>query len=341
MDEFGDATTVEFACGWIMIPIMDILQPGMRSKKVVLDMCGGTPFSVVPVDIEIADIPQRPGLFNAMKRFVGIKVQSKLEINLNTVYVGRNSVTLDKDSRLARRLPNNIILPNKGLSVVSIFRHLVAQEQLKIHLSAHIDQILPQNGNLRTASPIFSSFPRILSDPVSSRVLFIMWSKSCPKDIIQKENTTNKSVDVNSNNNGNSVVNSVGAIFKDDISITPVTLQIFNDIVLKLWCAVSASSVQIPRIVQYESMKSSYRREMRLRKIVGLPISVIRESGGGVSSMSKKSMDANGSTTTGSKLRTSTKGSLNQELQSETNNEFYSYKPFNVKELLWGNDNYL
>jgi hypothetical protein len=214
---FSPTNTVEMCSGWAMIPIAATLRGSVRKLKV--PMYGGTPFAVVKVLGE--DVPKRKGVWETMKRIIGIKIKSILEINITpslpnaydpvvlqqqmqsqllqqqqqqgvlgqsqllrgSINAAPNSAgamtisqsfsqTLTSSSRrtfpvhrrLTDLLPLNVVIPTNTLSIVGLYRANLLRFQTDI-LDTTGDRILPQTGDLPLASPLFSSFPRMLSDP--------------------------------------------------------------------------------------------------------------------------------------------------------------------------------
>lgn len=306
-----DYITVEMSAGWVMIPIASTLASlGTKtSTKVVLDMSGGTPFSVV--GIQKSDVPPRKGLFEAIKRIVGIKIQSKLEF-LITIPPFRNC-------DLLLPIPPNVILPMTGISLIGVYRHYHAQSYRQQQIQAQFDHILPQTGTLPTGDPIFSSFPKILNDPAACRVLLLLWSKEIPQNILNLNLSSKSSADLLS--------------VTIQYHIPENILEAFRRIILKLWRAMSCPNTTCPRTVLSESVKSIYRRELTIRALVGLPAnSQVLTSTAHLKASSSTSANGKSGDVVGG-------GAVLPSLHvDELSREHVAHTPFNVRELLWGQD---
>jgi hypothetical protein len=64
------AEIVEMCSAWAMIPFTEAFSSS--AKKFKIKMYGGTPFSTQKITKK--DVQKRPGMFNAFKRLMGIKV---------------------------------------------------------------------------------------------------------------------------------------------------------------------------------------------------------------------------------------------------------------------------
>lgn len=309
-----DYITVEMSAGWVMIPIADTVASlgSNRSQKIVLDMSGGTPFSVV--GIQKSDVPPRKGILEAIKRIVGIQIKSKLEFLI--------SIPPFRNSDLLQPIPENVILPMAGISLIGVYRHYHVQSYRQQQIQAQIDHILPQTGTLPTGDPIFSSFPKILNDPAACRVLLLLWSKEIPQNILSLNLSPNASTDL---------ISSTAAL-TIRYQIPENLLESFRRIILKLWRAMSCPNTTCPRTVLTESVKSIYRRELTIRSLVGLP------ADSGVLTSTAHLKSANGSKKTGEAALVGGAAMLPSLHVDELSREHVAHTPFNVRELLWGQD---
>lgn len=127
--------------------------------------------------------------------------------------------------------------------------------------------MIPQSGeNLPLADAIFSSFPRILADPASSRVLLTLWASEAPEVMLPSKSFSmlGKSVDFSSN-----TAAAINKITLADISNSH-TLNIFREVVLRLWRACSSPDSQTDRLQPFESVETLFIRENKIRQKVGL-----------------------------------------------------------------------
>jgi hypothetical protein len=315
-----DYITVEMSAGWVMIPIAQTIASlgNKKSTKVVLDMSGGTPFSVV--GIQRSDVPPRKGILEALKRIVGLKIPSKLEFLI--------TIPPFQNSDLLQPIPPNVILPMTGISLIGVYRHYHVQSYRQQQIQAQYDHILPQTGTLPTGDPIFSSFPKILNDPAACRVLLLLWCKEIPQStsLLQMKLSITSSADLLSSTAGLTL----------QYQIPENILEIFRKIILKLWRAMSCPNTSCPRTVLVESVKSIYRRELTLRSLVGLPTH---------SEVLASTAHLRESKTTTSKTGGDKKpgeGSLAAVLSTmsvdDLSREHVAHTPFNVRELLWGQE---
>jgi hypothetical protein len=318
-----DYITVEMSAGWVMLPIADTLASlgPNRSHKIVLDMSGGTPFSVV--GIQRSDVPPRKGILEAIKRIVGIQIKSKLEFLI--------SIPPFRNSDLLQPIPDNVILPMAGISLIGVYRHYHVQSYRQQQIQAQFDHILPQTGTLPTGDPIFSSFPKILNDPAACRVLLLLWSKEIPQNILSLNLSSKASADL---------ISSTAAL-TIQYKIPENILEAFRRIILKLWRAMSCPGTTCPRTVLTESVKSIYRRELTIRSLVGMPansgvltstahLKAANAVGKGVNT--KGGAGAKGEALAGG-------GAMLPSLHvDDLSREHVAHTPFNVRELLWGQD---
>lgn len=337
LEDFKKYVNVEMSAGWIMIPIRDTLQktkPG-KGTKLTLDMNGGTPFSLV--GIQRSDVPNRKGLLEAIKRVVGMKINSKLQLLIAPIAapVAKKNQPIPVSNTAI--LPRDIILPTKTVDVITTYRQIIASET---HLPTRNSKAVA----LPYGNAIFSSFPRILNDPAAQRVLLLLWSLKAPP-IIKKSPP---------------VVSATNPHY-----VAPERLDVFNDVVLKVWHAMSCYNDKRSRLEVDESLDSIYARELHLRNLVGIyvkdgkakksstDITTATQSATATATASGK---RNGNTkdftnnnpniqrtsnfgvnTTGmSKGKSKGKGDGPADLLSDEDLPQPDYKPFNVKELLWG-----
>lgn len=340
-----DFMTVEMSAGWVMIPIADTLasiDPRKGTTKITLDMCGGTPFSVV--GIQDGDVPRRAGFIAMVKRFFGIKVHSKLEFLIST------KVNVDRAFLLP--LPRNIIIPDRCVSLVGVYRHFLAYTLREYELHSQIDRILPQSGKLPTGDPLLSSFPRILNDPAAARVLMLLWRMQAPQSVSLIHNyelpVQYASVAVaNPGNSTDAVLKKTqalkstpapanmgtAAVSLTNYTIPARTLEIFREVVLKLWRAMASPDTRPPRVVTAEAVKSIYRRELKLRKLVGIEATpAVLVNSAHIDAIKENEMN--------NKLRESNKAAPLADPDANGTMRMSS-TPFNVRELLWGSEAFL
>lgn len=350
-----DYMTVEMSAGWVMIPIADTVAKagGRGTTKITLDMCGGTPFSVV--GIQKGDVPRRAGLLEMVKRIVGIKIHSKLELLISTVP--------RTDRTLLLPLPRNIILPEMSVSIVGVYRHFLANTLREYDLNCQIDRILPQTGELPTGDPLFSSFPRILNDPAASRVLLLLWRMEAPKNISVILNAPPAVLYASTaaaRGPGNAVparppngteppvpVPHIGTAFATPsrYTIPARTLEVFRSVVLRLWRAMASPDTRPPRVTTSEPVKSIYRRELKLRALLGIKktpsvlattahINALKENEKNNKLQASQDLRAS----RGSNLGGVSATALAEQDMSVMH---IASTPFNVRELLWGGETYL
>jgi hypothetical protein len=157
--------------GWAMIP----LAVAIKSKeKLVVPMMGGSPFMEVKINEQ-----KRKGTVEAIKRAVGMKVKSQLEIVMYTT-----SKRLQPLQPVSYILPNNIILPISAVPMAIIYRSLLNEARTKLPIYRSMDRVLPQSGSHFVSDIILSTFPRIVSDEACLRVLLHLWTLEAPNDAI-------------------------------------------------------------------------------------------------------------------------------------------------------------
>jgi len=283
-DDDESAPTVEVCCGWIMIPLVSTLQNKSKAK-IVLNMSGGSAFS--QINIQKEDVPERQGAIHTLLRTVGFKISSKLELLLT-------SVTPQKADPVAYNLlnilPHYILLPTKATTVAGIYRYVFIRHLLDVQEYGVPNRLLPQSATAAHAGdPVFSSFPRILSDPAASRVLMLLWSRESPKTISTRD----------------------GKVSEDAI-------KVFRDVVLRVWRAFSTPSTQPSRIAATESVHAVYRREMKIRELLEIPL------------------PANSAATVADPKTEGDKEKVITTLEMSRD-----HTPFNVRELMWGNEEYI
>lgn len=265
---------VDVCCGWAMIPIAATLRGNIRKFKV--DMCGGTPFGIVNIDEK--EVPNRKGAWEALKRLVGYKIKSVLEIQINPLPADQKSIraSLSRSKSMPLRasssaagkapetaattaitndpnkvtliqlLPRNIVIPSSSVTIVGIYRKVLLN--MLITQQDYTDRVLPQSGILHHADAILSSFPRIMADPASRPVLLSLWSKQFPQELHGK---------------------TYDMMTADDISqIRP--MQVFRNVVLAMWHACSSPTAMPNRLNPFETGEEILARELRIRDIVGL-----------------------------------------------------------------------
>jgi hypothetical protein len=112
-------------------------------------------------------------------------------------------------------------------------------------------------------------------------------------------------------------------------------LETFRRIILKLWRAMSCPNTSCPRTVLTESVKSIYRRELTLRSLVGLPTN--SEVLSSTAHLKESKMTATGAKKAGEAFAggAAVLSSVNVD---DLSREHVAHTPFNVRELLWGQD---
>jgi hypothetical protein len=342
-----DFMTVEMSAGWVMIPIADTVAKagGRGTTKITLDMCGGTPFSVV--GIQKGDVPQRAGLIEMVKRIVGIKIHSKLELLISTVP--------KTDRTLLLPLPRNIILPEMSVSIVGVYRHFLANTLREHDLHSQIDRILPQSGSLPTGDPLFSSFPRILNDPAACRVLLLLWRMEAPKNISVILNAPPPVMYASTAAAGgpgsavparvaSTAAPAIGTAFATPsrYTIPARTLEVFRSVVLRLWRAMASPDTRPPRTTTAEPVKSIYRRELQLRALLGIKKTpTVLATTAHINAL--KENEKNNKMRASQDLRASRASGVNAAALAEEDMSVMhvASTPFNVRELLWGSETYL
>lgn len=282
-DDDETAPTVEVCCGWIMIPLVSNLQNKSKAK-IILNMSGGSAFS--QINIQREDVPQRQGAIHTFLRTVGFKISSKLELLLTSIVPQKADPVA---YNLLNILPHHILLPTKATTVAGIYRYVFIRHLLDVQEYGVPNRLLPQSATAAHAGdPVFSSFPRILSDAAASRVLMLLWSRESPKTISTRD----------------------GKVSEDAI-------KVFRDVVLRVWRAFSTPSTQPSRIAATESVHAVYRREMKIRELLGIPL------------------PANSATVADPKTEAE-KDKVITTLETSRD-----HTPFNVRELMWGNEEYI
>ena len=321
----SELPTVEMCSGWVLIPLASTLKAG--STKLKLKLSGGSPFTLM--DIKKTDVPNRAGMWEAMKRAMGIPINSELQLLISPFVKTRNDgPTVDK---LIARLPPNIILPTNGTVAVGLCRALLIENQIDRYQGT-ARTILPQSGGpLLRADPVISSLPRILSDPAACRVFFLLWSIEGIKEIGTKPNE-------------------VPGCKIENISLRAI--EAFKNVVLKVWRAFSSPECQPNRFVDEETVEMINIRELRIRELAGLPPPVSTTVNGAVISSANNSKDrsAKGGTLLNSALdnknvvlSSNTKAAVPvvgattaPKLTPEDIEISRSHTPFNTRELLIG-----
>lgn len=317
--ELDSLPTTEMCSGWAMIPLNSTLG-AMKgaSTKLKLKMSGGSPFTLM--DIKKADIPNRAGLWAAIKRTVGIQIKSELEISITPV-MGSKRPDAAVHDRLLQRLPPNIILPSNSTTAIGLCRVIILDNQINQY-QGHLQNILPQSGgSLLGGDAVLSSLPKLLSDPASCRVFYLLWSLEGPKDVgIRAGEATQSKVE----------------------NINSKSIAVLRDIILRLWRACSSPDARPSRLDNEESVDSVYRRELLIRELVGIqkPISATL-----VRSGLKPSESINGSIT-GSTQRLGQSADLSKTAtlgvtaqaprDAATIEQGRGHTPFNTRELLIG-----
>jgi hypothetical protein len=75
---------VDMCCGWAFIPLSpSIIDPSSATRKLQVDVLGGSPF--VYVKIKETDIQRRSGTWQMLKRSMGYKAKSKIELTLTSI----------------------------------------------------------------------------------------------------------------------------------------------------------------------------------------------------------------------------------------------------------------
>ena len=152
------------------------------------------------------DVPRRAGIWNAVKRMVGVNPPSVLEILITpailppsflslasssmlsknipqpepvSIDVNKTSIIpnplLLKTNKLTTLLPPNIVLPSSALSIVGIYRIMLLKSyQISMENS---DRNLPQTGSLHSSSALLSGFPRLIGKIEKQTNLFHEWIK--------------------------------------------------------------------------------------------------------------------------------------------------------------------
>ena len=297
-------TVVEMCVGWAMIPVESILHGS--SQKVEIPMNGGTPFAVV--SIQQSDVALRQGIWQSLKRAAGFGVKSVL-----TVLIRKRDFIGAPLSSLYYVLPSNIVIPSSSTTMVAIYRKLLKEAQL-ILLSTTL------GASNHSTDPIFSSFPKILADPAAVRVMLYLWSKEAPDEVTKY----------------------AGFKILREEEVSPRVLQIFRDIVLRVYHAFNSPESQPNRLNPIESVDDILRRERLIRGIVGLHV----EQQAGISlgvtlsrSLSMGFSALSNSSNAGFRSAEFPKGTLKtlEELEKipPLENIEHTYTPFHTRELMW------
>ena len=215
-----------------------------RPRKLAFEMRGGTPFAQVGIDKEA--VVKRDGMQNAMRRAVGIRQRSIIEVLIKPVSRPPDAANKPKPVGAAgvmatAVLPPNIVLPSNSVSCVGIFRGISDQASLNVNS----DRLLPQSGSLPYADVILIAFPRILADPAASKVLFALWAKEAPALPID-------------------------SLSLADVQQAPV-VHAFRSVVLRVYRAFSSPDAQPDRLNPYETAEDCYHRMAIIRSLIGMP----------------------------------------------------------------------
>ena len=336
LEDFKNYVHIEMSAGWIMIPIKETLQkakPG-KSTKITLDMNGGAPFSLV--GIQRSDVPTRKGLLETVKRFIGIKINSKLELSITPVAAPVAKKNQPPPVSKTAILPRDIILPTKTVDIITIYRQAISSEINQRQRYQHHYNSINKSMALPSGNAVFSSFPRILNDPAAQRVLLLLWRlKTASMPAAKRAKSTPQLIDPN--------------------YVPQEMFVLFNEVVLKIWHAMSCYNDKRTRLDVDESLDSIFGREMHLRKLVGIvPQSElpkkksskdINKTNQNTSTM-QQTFDNNNPNiqrtgnfamqTTAVGKKGKNKDDVNADVLDDDDLPKHDFKPFNVKELLWG-----
>lgn len=367
--------TVEMCSGWAMIPIQSIMSLSSKSKLMKIPMSGGTPF--LSVKITNKDLKIRPGIYNKLKRWMGVEVKSVLEIlftplsgellhkiipqslklsptdgdvsspaaKSSVTTVGNSNVDVQSTMQhtlsgqpsmsgytndlvnvainepiqsISYYLPPNIVLPNKGSSIVAIYR-LQLMNALKLCHDGP-ERVLPQSSlSAPIADVVLSSFPQFLADAAASRVLLFLWSKEAPFEIMKK---------------------SISAITTSEIS-NPKVLEVFRSVTHRLYRAYHCVDAQPDKLNPIENIEQIYSREQRIKNYASIMVAAATNSNvPGVISAEQPRASFTSSPHSATLSATSNLAGVTSHSRSAgTANSALTvpmvHTPFNTKELFW------
>ena len=303
----GEETVVDLCAGWSIIPVATVLKGGRKQE---LEMRGGTPFAVVAINS--ADVAVREGYWQMIKRAAGRGPKNTMTILITP----RDYSTADASS-LFQCLPINIVIPSSSVTMVAIYRKLLKE--------AHEHRLATVSNVVRhTTDAIFSSFPRILADPAASRVMLYLWSKEAPADVVK----------------------AAGFKSLSEADVSTRALQVFRDIVLRVYRAFNSPDSIPSRLKPEESAEDIDRREQTMRGIVGVNPAIVPSSLGTLGrSMNLSSFRTFGASqalntsnvsadAANASLLGSTRLMQIERLHREELVE-HTYTPFNARELMW------
>lgn len=303
--EVDKPNIVEMCVGWAMIPVETVLRGS--SHKVEIPMNGGTPFAVV--SIKQSDVALRQGVWQSLKRAAGFGVKSVL-----TVLIRKKDFTGAGIASLYQLLPSNIVIPSSSTTMVAVYRKLLKEAQLILLSSA-------AGGFQPSTDPIFSNFPKFLADPAASRVMLYLWSKEAPEDLTRY----------------------AGFKILREEAVDPRSLQIFRDIVLRVYHAFNSPESQPSRLHPIETVDDINRRERIMRGIVGLHVesqtgsalggTLARSFSVGLGALSSSISKPGGQSQELGKGTLKTLGEL--EKLPPTESSEHTYTPFHTRELMW------
>jgi len=296
-----------------------------KTTKMKLKMSGGSPFTLM--DIKKSDIPNRAGIWAAIKRIVGIQIKSELELSIMPI-LGSKRVDAAIQDRLLTRLPPNVILPANSTVAVGLARVLILDNQINQY-QGHLQNILPQTGSLLGGDAVLSSLPKLLSDPAACRVFYLLWASEGPKEVGIRAGETTLSKAENVNNKA---------------------LTALREIILRLWRACSSPEARPSRLFEEESVDSMYRREVIIRELAGVRKEVsatLRRS----TLKPSESINMTPGQTIGSTQRLEQTDSFNNsttlglsaqpQRDLDTIEQSRGHTPFNTRELLIGDGIFL
>lgn len=149
---------------------------------------GGTPFCFVKIKDE--DIKKRTGTWQAIKRSIGYKINSTIELSLSEVSSQTNiptvqqsisnSLTKERNNLAISLLPDNIIIPTSSTTAVALYRHLLAE-------CGFLEPFVsPQKFVSQQNSIILSSFPSMMADQAARDAFVWAWRELQPKNMQSK-----------------------------------------------------------------------------------------------------------------------------------------------------------
>jgi Ca2+-binding EF-hand superfamily protein len=173
----------EMCCGWALIPLAAFSLP-TSGQRVTVPISGGTPFCFVKIRED--DIKKRTGTWQMIKRSLGYKISSTVEMSIavltQTQGNGDTSAapnSIAGEARAIDTLPRNIILPSSSFIAVALFRHILHESGLQTVGSAQ--KFISQQNSI-----ILSNFPLMMADRAALEVFVWAWRELLPKSIQPK-----------------------------------------------------------------------------------------------------------------------------------------------------------